>query len=188
MEEMRQKILASALEMMEDCPHWASLDLKKLAQKTGFLAGELDLAFPKAVLGIVILHLKMDDLELAQSAFIANESIREKIAHLIWQRLNFDDRQLVSKTASFFSQPLNFTSGAKALFDTSDAIWRAAGDKSTDFSYYTRRASLAAIYSQAVLFYISPQGKRDEKVQNFIKQEIDLLLKIMGANRRKKAS
>ena len=36
---------------------------------------------------------------------------------------------------------------------TVDAIWHAAGDRSADFSWYTKRAILAAVYTATVLYW-----------------------------------
>ena len=37
---------------------------------------------------------------------------------------------------------------------TASAIWYAAGDKSADFSWYTRRASLGAIYGATLAYWL----------------------------------
>ena len=34
-------------------------------------------------------------------------------------------------------------------------MWRAAGDASTDFNFYTKRATLSAVYSSTLLAFLS---------------------------------
>jgi len=35
-----------------------------------------------------------------------------------------------------------------------DTIWRMVGDTATDFSFYTKRATLAAVYSATLLYWL----------------------------------
>jgi ubiquinone biosynthesis protein COQ9 len=47
------------------------------------------------------------------------------------------------------------------LYETVDGLWYGVGDSSTDFSFYTKRATLAGIYAAAVLYWLddrSPDG------------------------------
>ncbi|NWH08800.1 MAG: COQ9 family protein [Alphaproteobacteria bacterium] len=75
--------------------------------------------------------------------------IREKIALAVRTRLMTmrNDRLAARKALSFFAYPLNHAAGAECLARTMDAIWRAIGDRSTDFNFYTKRATLAGVYS-----------------------------------------
>ncbi len=50
---------------------------------------------------------------------------------------------------------------ARCTARTVDTIWHAAGDVSADFSWYTKRAVLGAVYSTTLLFWLrddSPDG------------------------------
>ena len=44
--------------------------------------------------------------------------------------------------------PQNVPLGLRLLYETVDGIWYAVGDQATDFSFYTKRASLAELESQ----------------------------------------
>ena len=41
------------------------------------------------------------------------------------------------------AHPQHAKLAAKMLYDTVDAMWRAAGDTSTDYNFYTKRATLS---------------------------------------------
>jgi ubiquinone biosynthesis protein COQ9 len=45
--------------------------------------------------------------------------------------------------------------GARCTSRTVDVIWHAAGDRSADFSWYSKRAILAGVYSTTMLFWLS---------------------------------
>jgi ubiquinone biosynthesis protein COQ9 len=63
------------------------------------------------------------------------------------------------------------------IFKSADDIWHRAGDKSTDFSYYTKRASLSFIYTTAALYSIDDNSLNLEETNNFIKARVAELLK-----------
>lgn len=50
------------------------------------------------------------------------------------------------------AQPSYIPASVKSLAELSDDIWYLAGDVSVDPSWYTKRASLSAIYVSAELF------------------------------------
>jgi ubiquinone biosynthesis protein COQ9 len=52
------------------------------------------------------------------------------------------------------------------------AIWYAAGDKSADFSWYTRRATLAAIYSATLAFWLSGRGQGLDAALEFLDRRL----------------
>ena len=43
---------------------------------------------------------------------------------------------------------------ARTLARTADSVWAAAGDTSADISWYTRRASLAALYAATLAYWL----------------------------------
>jgi ubiquinone biosynthesis protein COQ9 len=49
-----------------------------------------------------------------------------------------------------------------------DAIWHAAGDRSADFSWYTKRAILTAIYSATLLFWLRDSSDEDADTRAFL--------------------
>ncbi len=54
----------------------------------------------------------------------------------------------------------------------SDAIWHAAGDRSADFSWYTKRAILAAVYSATVLYWLRDTSEDDAATLAFLDRRL----------------
>jgi ubiquinone biosynthesis protein COQ9 len=50
--------------------------------------------------------------------------------------------------------PWNLPQGLRFSAGTADAMWRGAGDRSADFSWYTRRLSLGAIYGATLAWWL----------------------------------
>jgi ubiquinone biosynthesis protein COQ9 len=55
---------------------------------------------------------------------------------------------------------------------TVDAIWRAAGDRSADFSWYTKRAILTAIYGATLLFWLRDSSDADAATLAFLDRRL----------------
>ena len=53
------------------------------------------------------------------------------------------------------AQPSAAVVGCRQLAFVVDEIWHAAGDKSTDTSWYTKRALLAGVYSSTELYMLT---------------------------------
>jgi ubiquinone biosynthesis protein COQ9 len=64
--------------------------------------------------------------------------------------------------------PTNAAAAAKCTARTVDAILHAAGDRSADFSWYTKRALLAAIYSATVLYWVRDSSEDDAATLAFL--------------------
>lgn len=61
---------------------------------------------------------------------------------------------------------------ARITARTVDSIWHAAGERATDFSWYTKRASLAAIYAATLLYWLTDQSEEDEATLAFLDRRL----------------
>ena len=80
-------------------------------------------------------------------------------------------RDAVRRAAALLALPGNALLAARCTARTVDAIWFAAGDTSADFSWYTKRALLAGVYSSTLLYWLSP-GATPEGTQAFIDRRL----------------
>ena len=63
------------------------------------------------------------------------------------------------------------------MFKIVDQIWFLAGDKSTDFNYYSKRSILFAIYYSSVMFLINNDFDI-KKTLNFLDAKLQKVSKI----------
>lgn len=104
--------------------------------------------------------------------------INEKVRFLIFHRIKiinnlFDKKILLNlmlNQKSFFK--IN-----QMLFKISDEIWYNAGDKSTDFNFYSKRFILMNIYTLSFLFNLNDSSQDFIKTQKFIEKQISYVLK-----------
>lgn len=63
-------------------------------------------------------------------------------------------KRALRRAFSLLVLPWNAALAVETAARTASAIWYAAGDGSTDFSWYTRRASLGAIYAATLAYWL----------------------------------
>jgi len=81
-------------------------------------------------------------------------------------------REAVRRALSVVALPPHALLGARLLYDTVDGIWYAAGDASTDFSFYTKRATLAAIYTACLMYWLEDRSEGFADTRAFIDRRL----------------
>lgn len=74
--------------------------------------------------------------------------------------------------------------GMGALYEAVDAIWRAAGDRATDFSFYTKRGLLAAVVTSTYLYWLDDESDGYEDTWAFLDRRIEDVMKIQKVRGR----
>ena len=117
------------------------------------------------------------DKEQKPSRF-KNYKINEKIKYFVIRRLMVF-QNLVDKRKFFkkILKPNLIVSTNKTLFKIADEIWFLAGDKSTDYNYYTKRIILMNIYAITFSFFVFDNSKDLERTKKFLDKEISAVLK-----------
>jgi len=87
-------------------------------------------------------------------------------------------REAARRAAAFLALPQNAPLGAKLMFETVDAMWRATGDQSSDFNYYTKRGLLAGVYSATLLHWLSDSSEGRGDSWTFLDARIEDVMKI----------
>ena len=83
-------------------------------------------------------------------------------------------------------KPNSILSANKILFKIADEIWFLAGDKSTDYNYYTKRIILMKIYAITFSFFVFDDSKNLEKTKKFLDKEINIVLKFGNLKKKVK--
>jgi ubiquinone biosynthesis protein COQ9 len=106
---------------------------------------------------------------------LAALKIRERVTLAVKLRLErwTPHREAVRRALALAPLP-PFAGGVlRGWYDTVDAIWRAAGDKSTDFNFYTKRGLLAGVYGATVLFWLDDRSENCANTWAFLGRRID---------------
>jgi ubiquinone biosynthesis protein COQ9 len=65
----------------------------------------------------------------------------------------------------------------KLLWRTVDAMWRAIGDTSTDFNFYTKRGILAGVYSATLMRWFNDTSEGETATGEFLDRRIEDVMK-----------
>jgi len=128
--------------------------------------GALDLAVAFHHRGDRAMEAALAGRDLSQARF------RDRVALAVRLRLEGADREVVRRGAALFALPQNAATGAALVWGTADAIWRALGDRSDDINWYTKRATLSAVYSATVLFWLADESAGHAATWEFLDRRI----------------
>jgi ubiquinone biosynthesis protein COQ9 len=101
--------------------------------------------------------------------------IRERIACAVKTRLAIlkPQKEAARRAAALLSLPVHAALGAKLLYRTVDAMWRAAGDTSTDFNFYTKRGILAGVYGSTAMRWFNDTSPDEKPTEEFLAARIE---------------
>jgi len=162
-EKTRAVILEAALPNVP-FDGWTQTLLKNAARDAGLDEGELLLAFPNSASELVEYFMEDGDRRMEEalvSRGTGNMGVTAKIELAIRLRLEVDEgnKEALRRAVTLLALPVSGASGARALYRTVDRIWRVAGDSSTDFNFYTKRAILAGILSATTSQWFADQSE-----------------------------
>lgn len=109
-----------------------------------------------------------------ESLAIKPDRVPQKIKTIILIRLHLSQKykEAVRSSLSLTAIPKNSKQSLKILYRTCHRIWKIAGDTSTDFSFYTKRASLAAVYSSTLLFWLNDNSSTQDETEAFLDRRL----------------
>ena len=99
--------------------------------------------------------------------------IPDKIKSQIILRLKAANKfkEAVRISLGMMALPKNSKIALKMLYKTCDIIWRDCGDKSTDFSFYTKRLILSGVYSSTLSYWLNESDF--SQVEDFLQRRLD---------------
>ncbi len=113
--------------------------------------------------------------EMQSPAFTEIRGIGEKVFLAVKLRLNrwSEHREAIRRAASLLALPPNLPLAMRLTWGTADSIWLAIGDQSHDFSWYTKRATLAAVYSATLLYWLDDGSEDSAETWAFLRRRLD---------------
>jgi ubiquinone biosynthesis protein COQ9 len=182
LDTLRDKVL---LALLPDVPFdgWTRAALKRAGEKAGVDTAQLTTLFPRGPRDVAAWFSDWADREMAaalKDQSLATLKVRERIALSVRTRLDIllPHREALRRALALFALPMNLPLGAKLLYGTVDTIWRAAGDRSTDFNFYTKRGLLAGVYAATTLYWLDDRSDETQATSDFLQRRLDEVLAI----------
>ncbi|WP_372837767.1 COQ9 family protein [Phaeovulum sp.] len=155
---------------------WSEPAFKAAVEASGIELALARLVCPRGAVDLAVAYHRAGDAAmLARLAEIDLSAmrIRDRVAMALRLRLEVADPELVRRGAAVFALPQNAATGAALIWATADAIWRALGDSSDDFNWYSKRMSLSAVYSACALFWMGDTSERQRDTEEFIARRVE---------------
>lgn len=160
--ELRRIILEA---MLPDVPFdgWHMSVAQAAAGRAGFDPLDAERAFPGGVREIIEFWSALADeamLEKLKATDLSSLRIRDRIALGVRTRIELatPHKEALRRALTVIAFPGSGAKPGRMLYRTVDAIWYGIGDRSTDFSFYTKRGLLAAVYSSTLLCWIEDRS------------------------------
>lgn len=140
---------------------------------------------PRGAVDLALAFHKRGDaamIERLEAADLGGMRFRDRIAFAVRARLEaVEDKEAVRRGTTLFSLPHHAADGARAIWETCDAIWTTLGDTSDDVNWYTKRATLSAVYGATVLYWLGDQTPGNQATWEFLDRRIDNVMQIEKA-------
>ncbi|MFP4568700.1 COQ9 family protein [Rhodosalinus sp.] len=180
----REALLDAAL-MHVPFDGWSEAAFRAAVRDAGVDMALARALFPRGAVDLAVAFHKRGDaamLERLARADLLGMRMRERIAFAVRVRLEVaGDKEAVRRGATLFSLPPYAPEGARLIWGTADAIWTALGDTERDFSYYTKRATLAGVYSSTVLFWLGDDTPDSSATWAFLDRRIEDVMRFEKA-------
>ncbi|WP_374447526.1 COQ9 family protein [Stella sp.] len=174
-------VLAAAANAAFD--GWTMTAIRAGARDCGIPAAEVPDLLPGGETELLVAFSEWADRQmLAHLGQLPMEAmkIRDRIAAAVRARIDVlaPYREAVRRGAAVLSLPHMAPTGARLVWRTVDAVWYAAGDRSTDASWYTRRALLAGVYSSTLVYWMNDRSPGHAESWAFLDRRIADVMRI----------
>ena len=166
---------------------WTNEALCAGAAEAGFSADDVARLFPGGAVDAVVMHSALADaamIEAFEAMADRPDRVHLMIREMILIRLDqaAAHKEAVRRGLTLLAVPANALASARALYATVDAMWRAAGQRDTDISFYTKRATLAAVYSATLLAWIADSSGDRTVIEGFLDRRLQDVSRIPKAS------
>ncbi len=152
---------------------WTSHSLTKAAFAAGMSPSEIErgdliMAFPKGIGDILDFWSGEADKKMLTAYAEADPAptrIRDKVRFLVKARLEALDphREAARRAAATLALSQYAPLSTQLTWRTADKIWRVLGDTSTDYNFYTKRATLSAVYLSTLTQWLANDPAQAEE-------------------------
>lgn len=162
---------------------WSEASFEAAVADADVPLAEARVLFPRGAVDLAIAFHRRGDKALAEALAAADLGamrFRERVAYAVQVRLELveDHKEAVRRGATLFALPIYAADGAKLVWETADVIWNGLGDTSQDLNWYTKRATLAGVYSATVLYWLGDQSEGHGPTWEFLDRRIGDVMRI----------
>lgn len=177
------KELAARDIIIATLPHvafdgWTMRALMRGAIEAGYKKTDVIRVFPRGASEAVEKFFALGDQAMSEAlAAYSLDTMKIRARITLAVKLSIEQhephKEALRRALALQAMPWNLPHGLRALYHTVDIIWHAIGDTSTDFNFYTKRATLAAVYSATILFWLNDQSAGHQHTWDYLDRRIE---------------
>ncbi len=161
-------------------PGWSPSALRAAA------GPDADLLFPGGAVDMVEAWTDLADRRMASTPTAGR--LPDRVRALIAARLAADAPRKDAVRRGLAVLTGDAAAASRTLARTLDAIWHAAGDRSADFSWYTKRVILAGVYGSTLLYWLRDDSDGGEATLAFLDRRLAGVGRVGALRRRATAA
>lgn len=184
-EPVRARILPHLLEAAA-FDGWTGGALDRAGAAAGVDRAALAAAFPQGAADALKYWSIVAD-EAMETAMAGPEfaalKVREKVSFAVKARLAAlrPHKEAARRAAAALALPIFGGLGAALAWRTADAIWRAMGDRSADFNFYSKRMILSGVWLSTLTRWLGDDSADEAATEAFLAARIEDVMKIEKA-------
>jgi ubiquinone biosynthesis protein COQ9 len=167
--------LAEAVAQEAAFSGWTSLAMRNAGQSIDASADARRL-FPGGPVDVLAYLSRRADERTVEALEKEGSELRTRDRIALGVKLRIQNtvggKESVRRGLALLAMPFNGPLALKLLYRTVDAIWYAAGDSSTDFNFYSKRALLGGVFSSTLLYWLNDRSPDDEATWAFLDRRL----------------
>jgi ubiquinone biosynthesis protein COQ9 len=169
---------------------WTVRSLRAGLFAAGLPGDEAEILFPGGAADMIAVFCDLADRRMeAAAASLSETKVSDRVRALIAWRLTAHrpHKEAIRRALAVLALPGNARTAAEITARTVDAIWHAVGERSADFSWYTKRAILTAVYAATVLFWLHDTSDDEVATRAFLERRMQGVARLLRARGRAEA-
>jgi ubiquinone biosynthesis protein COQ9 len=176
MDHIKDELLDAAL-IHVPFDGWSETAFRAAIADSGVDAALARSACPRGAVDLAVAYHRRGDDEMVrrlQESDLSQMRFRDRVTLAVRYRLEaVEDKEVVRRGATLFALPQYAAEGSALVWGTADRIWTALGDSSDDVNWYTKRASLSAVYAATVLYWLGDESPDYVATWEFLDRRIE---------------
>ena len=153
---------------------WTTQALRQALTSLGRAPEEAKLLFASDA-DMIEAYFALADQRMIEAATGLEGGLTSRVRKTIILRLEqmAGDKEAIRRAISRLTLPSQAPRLARIIAASTDSIWFAAGDTSADFSWYTKRFTLGAVWLATLLFWLSDDSPEAEATLAFLNRRLE---------------
>lgn len=161
---------------------WGNAALAEAAAELGIPAERAALCFPGGAVEMIdawFAHIDRVMVASLADRDLTAMKVRDRIRAALLARLDEASRHpdAMRRAMAILARPGNAAHAARLGWRAADAMWRGTGDRSVDFAWYTKRATLAAVYAATLIAWMDDDSESFIDSRAFLDRRLDAVMR-----------